>query len=194
MCFLPLRGLLYVELSILNHEYYTHYSFQADVHVFGYWSPSNKGIKVAKSMVNNLNPVFEQEFGYTFQKAMIEAHNLSPQESSKDKDKKVQKSVRQTKQSITKSIEENDKDATILLSMGKSYSQYERERLGLCYQSKTDAEKSMLKRNEQELDGKVKPKKHHGKYTNVNSVLFSLIFLFCVICPYHLHSYVYLIY
>jgi hypothetical protein len=42
------------------------------------------------------------------------------QESSKDKDKKVQKSVRQTKQSITKSIEENDKDATILLSMGKS--------------------------------------------------------------------------
>jgi hypothetical protein len=34
--------------------------------------------------------------------------------------KKVEKSVRQTKQSITKSIEENDKDATILLSMGKS--------------------------------------------------------------------------
>jgi hypothetical protein len=65
-----------------------------------------------------------------------------------------------------KSIEENDKDATILLSMGKSYSQYERERLGLCYQSKSDAEKSMLKRNGQELDGKVKPKKHHGKYTN----------------------------
>ena len=129
-------------------------------------NPSNKGIKVAKSMVNILNPVFEKEFGYTFQKAMIEAHNLSPQESSKEKGKKVEKSVRQTKQSITKSIEENDKDATILLSMGKSYSQYERERLGLCYQSKTDAEKSMLKRNEQELDGKVKPKKHHGKYTN----------------------------
>jgi hypothetical protein len=38
MCCLPLRGLLYVELSILNHEYYTRYSFQADVHVFGYWS------------------------------------------------------------------------------------------------------------------------------------------------------------
>jgi hypothetical protein len=38
MCFLPLRGLLYVEFSILNHEYCTHYSFQADVHVFGYWS------------------------------------------------------------------------------------------------------------------------------------------------------------
>ena len=71
-------------------------------------------------MVNNLNPVFEQEFGYTFQKAMIEAHNLSPQESAKEKDKKVEKSVRQTKQSITKSMEENDKDATILLSMGKS--------------------------------------------------------------------------
>jgi hypothetical protein len=72
---------------------------------------------------------------------MIEAHNLSPQESSKEKGKKVEKSVRQTKQSIAKSIEENDKDATILLSMGTSYSQYERERLGLCYQSKSDAEK-----------------------------------------------------
>jgi hypothetical protein len=47
-----------------------------------------------------------------------------------------------------------------------NHSQYERERLGLCYQSKSDAEKSMLKRNEQELEGKVKPKKHHGKYTN----------------------------
>lgn len=129
-------------------------------------NPSNKGIKVAKSMVNILNPVFEKEFGHTFQKAMIEAHNLSPQESSKEKGKKVEKSVRQTKQSITKSIEENDKDATILLSMGKSYSQYERERLGLCYQSKSDAEKSMLKRNEKELNGKVKPKKHHGKYIN----------------------------
>jgi hypothetical protein len=68
MCFLPPRGLLYVELSILNH---------------------------------------------------------------KEKGKKFEKSIRQTKQSITKSIEENDKDATILLSMGKSYSQYERERLGL---------------------------------------------------------------
>ena len=45
-------------------------------------------------------------------------------------------------------------------------SQYERERLGLCYQSKSDAEKSMLKTNEQELEGKVKPKKHRGKYTN----------------------------
>jgi len=38
MCFLPLRGLICVELSILNHEYYIDYSFQADVHVFGYWS------------------------------------------------------------------------------------------------------------------------------------------------------------
>jgi hypothetical protein len=34
-------------------------------------NPSNKGIKVAKSMVNILNPVFEKEFGYPFQKAMI---------------------------------------------------------------------------------------------------------------------------
>jgi hypothetical protein len=38
---------------------------------------------VARAMVNILNPVFEKEFGYSFQKAMIEAHNLSPQESSK---------------------------------------------------------------------------------------------------------------
>ena len=50
--------------------------------------------------------------------------------------------------------------------MGKSYSKHERECLGLCYLSKSEAEQSMLKRNEQELEGKIKQKKHHGKYTN----------------------------
>jgi hypothetical protein len=93
---------------------------------------------------------------------MIVAHNLSPQESSKEIGKNVEKSVRQTKQIITKSMEENETDATILLSMGKSYSKHERERLGLCYLSKSEAEQSMLKRNEQELEGKIKQKKHHG--------------------------------
>jgi hypothetical protein len=79
-------------------------------------NPSNKGIKVTRAMVNILNSVFEKEFSHTFQKAMIVAHNLSPQESSKEKGKNVEKSVRQTKQIITKSMGENDTDATILLS------------------------------------------------------------------------------
>jgi hypothetical protein len=47
----------------------------------------------------------QKEFGHTFQKAMIVAHNLSPQESSKEKGKNVEKSFRQTKQIITKSME-----------------------------------------------------------------------------------------
>jgi acetamidase/formamidase len=68
-------------------------------------------------MVNILNSVFEKEFSHTFQKAMIVAHNLSTQESSKEKGKNVEKSVRQTKQIITKSMEENETDATILLSL-----------------------------------------------------------------------------
>ena len=89
-------------------------------------NPSNKGIKVTRAMVNILNSVFEKEFGQIFQKAMIVAHNLSPQESSKEKGKNVEKSIRQTKQIITKSMEENETDATILLSMGKSYSKHER--------------------------------------------------------------------
>lgn len=76
---------------------------------------SNKGIKVAKVMVKILNPVFEKEFGDTFNKAMIEPHNLSPPESSKDKGKKVERSFRQTKQIITKSMEEHDTDATIYI-------------------------------------------------------------------------------
>jgi hypothetical protein len=49
--------------------------------------------------------VFEKEFSHTFQKAMIVAYNLSTQESSKEKGKNVEKSVRQTKQIITKSME-----------------------------------------------------------------------------------------
>ena len=73
-------------------------------------------LEVTRAMVNILNSVFEKEFSHTFQKAMIVAHNLSTQESSKEKGKNVEKSVRQTKQIITKSMEENDTDATILLS------------------------------------------------------------------------------
>jgi hypothetical protein len=49
--------------------------------------------------------------------------------------------------------------------MGKSYSKHDRD-LGLWYLSKSEAEQSMLKRNEQELEGKIKQKKHRGKYTN----------------------------
>ena len=73
-------------------------------------------LEVTRAMVNILNSVFEKEFSHTFQKAMIVAHNLSTQESSKEKGKNVEKSVRQTKQIITKSMEKNDTDATILLS------------------------------------------------------------------------------
>jgi hypothetical protein len=51
---------------------------------------------------------------------MIDAHNLSPQESPKEKCKKVDTSGQQTKQFITKSMEYNNTDDTILLSMGKS--------------------------------------------------------------------------
>ena len=53
-------------------------------------------LEVTRAMVNILNSVFEKEFSHTFQKAMIVAHNLSTQESSKEKGKNVEKSVRQT--------------------------------------------------------------------------------------------------
>lgn len=52
---------------------------------------------------------------------MIEAQNLPPQ----DKCKIAETSGRQTKHIITKSMEDNDTDAIILLSMGSSYSQHE---------------------------------------------------------------------
>lgn len=50
---------------------------------------------------------------------MIDAHNLSPQESSKEKCKKVETSGQQTKQFITKSMEYNNTDDTYFIVYGQ---------------------------------------------------------------------------
>lgn len=127
-------------------------------------NPTGKVSKVAKAVVNYLDPVFEKEFGQNFQTAMAKAHNLSPLESSKEQKKRVEKSVREITTNISKAMTNNDNDVTLLLSTGKSYSQYERERLTLCFNSKADAEKTRNDTNSKESTGKIKPRKHHGKY------------------------------
>ncbi|CAC5389542.1 unnamed protein product [Mytilus coruscus] len=67
--------------------------------------------------------------------------NMSPRESVVEKNNKIMTSIRETTQQIAESMTENDGDVQNLLASGKSFLQYERERLQTCYVTTDQAER-----------------------------------------------------
>ncbi|CAC5356825.1 unnamed protein product [Mytilus coruscus] len=67
--------------------------------------------------------------------------NMSPRESVVEKNNKIMTSIRETTQQIAESMTENDGDIQNLLASGKSFLQYERERLQTCYVTTDQAER-----------------------------------------------------
>ncbi|VDI81081.1 Hypothetical predicted protein [Mytilus galloprovincialis] len=88
-----------------------------------------------------LEPVLEKTFDINFKTTLAEVLNLSPRESSAEKNKKIISSIKETKKQIESSFQSDDNDLEILLSTGKSFQQHDNERMKLSYISTEDAEK-----------------------------------------------------
>ncbi|CAC5375195.1 unnamed protein product [Mytilus coruscus] len=93
--------------------------------------------------------------------------NMSPRESVVEQNNKIMTSIRETTQQIAESMTENDGDIQNLLASGKSFLQYERERLQTCYVTTDQAERQADDLQTKLASGK-KPKTHIGKYANYN--------------------------
>ena len=66
---------------------------------------------------------------------------------------------------IVKEIESNDADVLNFLASGKSFEQYERDRLFTFNIDTEEAEKLMIKRCNKENADVIKKKKHHGHFS-----------------------------
>lgn len=63
-------------------------------------------------------------------------------------------------------LRDNDQDAIQVVSSGKSFQGYDRERLSKYFIPKNKSKEQVEKRLQLEKDGKRKPKKHHGRLEN----------------------------
>lgn len=122
--------------------------------------------KVAKAVVQVINPIFESEFNTNFESAFAESFHLSPKETIKEKNIKIKETLQQSNKSITNALEENNNDVHQLLSSGKSFKMHDRERM-MYFTTKSQAEQRLQQRLDRESKGILKPKKHHGKLTNI---------------------------
>ncbi|CAG2231602.1 unnamed protein product [Mytilus edulis] len=131
-------------------------------------SPSSSiGKKTVQNVIKVLEPIIETQFNINFKKTLADVMNMSPRESAVEKNNKIMTSIRETTQQIAESMTENDGDVQNLLASGKSFLQYERERLQTCYVTTDQAERQADDLQTKLASGK-KPKTHIGKYTNYN--------------------------
>ncbi|CAC5361980.1 unnamed protein product [Mytilus coruscus] len=105
-------------------------------------SPSSSiGKKTVQNVIKVLEPIIETQYNINFKKTLAEVMNMSPRESVVEKNNKIMTSIRETTQQIAESMTENDGDVQNLLASGKSFLQYERERLQTCYVTTDQAER-----------------------------------------------------
>ena len=91
---------------------------------------------------------------------------MTPHITPKDHQKEVQKSLSESRRKFQNSLTDNGNDVNNFLKSGKSYNQYNRDRMDLCFESPDQAEKRMEEQLRKEGTGR-KPIKHHanfGKY------------------------------
>ncbi|CAC5408358.1 unnamed protein product [Mytilus coruscus] len=105
-------------------------------------SPSSSiGKKTVQNVIKVLEPIIETQYNINFKKTLAEVMNMSPRESVVEKNNKIMTSIRETTQQIAESKTENNGDVQNLLASGKSFLQYERERLQTCYVTTDQAER-----------------------------------------------------
>ncbi|CAG2238823.1 unnamed protein product [Mytilus edulis] len=124
----------------------------------------NQGEKTVHTVVKMLEPVLEKTFDINFKTTLAEVLNLSPKESSAEKNQKIISSIKETKKQIESSFQSDDNDLEILLSTGKSFQQHDNERMKLSYISTEDAEKLVKTNQTKTSTGKKKSKNPIGHY------------------------------
>ena len=129
-------------------------------------SPPNKTEKCVQTFVKILNPITQEKLGVDLVKSVSKAMKLTPKKKYEEKRSLKRKTIIESKKNIALQFKSNDLDVDHFLASGKSYNQYDRDRLFMFYEPKEDAEIKMNKRVEKERSGKVKPKKHHGSFEN----------------------------
>ncbi|CAC5365492.1 unnamed protein product [Mytilus coruscus] len=124
-----------------------------------------KGVKIAKSFINIVQPIIEEKVNIKFNCKL--ADSLSPSAiTAAEHQQEIKKAVTVSKKKFEEVMKDDGNDVTNFLSSGKSFNQYHRDRMAGFYESKVRAEERTEKLIRQESAGKKKSKQHHGNFEN----------------------------
>ncbi|CAG2201259.1 unnamed protein product [Mytilus edulis] len=119
-----------------------------------------KMIKVVKTIV----PYIEKKTGSNFTDVICKNYKLTPKLTSGEKEKEIKSVLSKQKEEMSNLINADNKIKNFLAS-SKSYSEYERERLGTFFISKSKAKQNLAKRFREEHK-KIKNRKSIGNINN----------------------------
>ena len=112
-----------------------------------------------------LSPIVERNLEVDISKSISKAMNLTPKKCHEEKRKtKTLQATKDMTKSV-KEIESNDADVLNVLAFGKSFEQYERDRLFTFNIDTKETEKLMIKRCNKENASVIKRTKHHGHFS-----------------------------
>lgn len=141
---------------------------QTTEHFIDIISPSSKsqekGLKIIKSIVNIVQPIVEEKLNSKFDTTISNSITAAPI-SPRDQQRAIYQSATETRNKVQLTLTEGGNDVINLLSSGKSFKQYNRDRLASCYETKEQAKERTEKTLNLEKLGK-KQKKHHGNFKN----------------------------
>ncbi|VDI42164.1 Hypothetical predicted protein [Mytilus galloprovincialis] len=123
-----------------------------------------QGNKIVKTVVGLIQPLMEKNLNVNFKEAVAASFNLTPRVSASEREQNITRVLINTNKQIEDSYKENDLDIEHLLASGKSYQQYDRDRLQTCFVSPADAEKKTKEEKQKESSGKKKPRRHYGPF------------------------------
>ena len=126
-------------------------------------------INVAKTIISAIKPVFEEQTGQNFTKAIAQSLNLTPKLTSEEKRKQSTEKVKKSHEKTQLSQEEGDIDIQYFLASGKSFNQHERDRFAAGFLPYEQCAEAVKGRIQKEQDKKVKPKVHHGPFKSYNN-------------------------
>lgn len=125
-------------------------------------STKEKGLKVVKSVVNIIQPIIEDKLNTKFDSKLAECLTLSPAAKPQEQQKELEKSVTTIRNKFAQKMADNGNDLFHLLSSGKSFNSYSRDRLSTFFESQEMAESRV---HHQLSQGNIQ-KQHHGKFEN----------------------------
>nr|XP_022316815.1 uncharacterized protein LOC111120391 [Crassostrea virginica] len=123
---------------------------------------------VAKTMVSMINPIFEEKTGQDFKTAIAQSLNLTPKVPYEEKRKQTKEKLQTSNEKMKTTLSQDDSDVSYFLSSGKSYSQYERDRMAVGFTTREESAVTSRKRADKEENSEIKKKKHWGSFDSYN--------------------------
>lgn len=121
-------------------------------------SMSSLHLSYSRELKDAINKCQDMTESFNFTDAISRSLNLTPKLTSEEKRKQNKEKLQNSHEKLKTTLSKDDFDVNYFLSSGKSYSQYERDRLAAGFTSKEESAAAQKKNQN------VKNKKHHGPF------------------------------